>query len=185
MSVDVRPVHGIRELRRFVELPYRLHEGTPWVPPLRLERYTFLSRRLNPYFKHGVAEYFLARRADRVVGRITAQVDHAFNEFHGSKWGMFGFLELEDDPEALEAMLTAVEHPLELVHLVVAERPQLRPRKPAAVEDRGVVAGVADHGVTGAEDGSDAAEVRLVAGGEDDRVLGFHPLGELALELDV
>jgi GNAT superfamily N-acetyltransferase len=109
MAVEVAPVRGLRELRRFVELPYRLHAGTPWIPPLRLERYAFLSRRLNPYFKHGEAEYFLARRGDRVIGRITAQVDHAFNEFHDSRWGMFGFLEFEDDPEALEAMLGAAE----------------------------------------------------------------------------
>ncbi len=109
MPVDVTPVRGLRDLRRFIELPYRLHGGTQWVPPLRLERYIFLSRRLNAYFKHGEAEYFLAHRDGRVVGRITAQVDHAFNEFHGSRWGMFGFLELTDDAEALEAMLAAAE----------------------------------------------------------------------------
>jgi GNAT superfamily N-acetyltransferase len=109
MSVEVRPVGGWRELREFVSLPYRLHGGTPWVPPIRLERYAFLSRRLNPYFKHGEAEYFLARREGRVVGRITAQIDHAFNDYHGSRWGMFGFLELEDDQEVLDAMLAAAE----------------------------------------------------------------------------
>ena len=77
MTVDVTPVRGMRDLRSFVSLPFRLHRGTPWVPPLRLERYQFLSRRLNAYFKHGEAEYFLARRGGRVVGGITAQVDHA------------------------------------------------------------------------------------------------------------
>ena len=40
-------------------------------------------------------------------------------------------------------------------------------------------------GVAGAEDGPDAADVGLVARGEDDRVVGLHPLGELPLELDV
>jgi hypothetical protein len=60
---------------------------------------------VNAYFRHGRAQYFLARRGDRVVGRISAQVDHAFNEFHDNRWGMFGFLELEDDLEALDALL--------------------------------------------------------------------------------
>jgi hypothetical protein len=105
--VTIRTVRGARSLKRFVDLPYRLHAGTPWVPPLKLERMAFLSRRLNPYFKHGDAEYFLAWRDGRVVGRVTAQIDHAFNEYHGNRWGMFGFLETEDDPEVLQALLDA------------------------------------------------------------------------------
>ncbi len=108
-EVSIRPVRSRRELKRFVDLPYRLHAGTRWIPPLRLERRLFLNRRLNPYFKHGEAEYFLAWRGERVVGRATAQVDHAFNEFHHSRWGMFGFLELEDDEEAMAALLAAAE----------------------------------------------------------------------------
>ena len=79
----------------------------------------------------------------------------------------------------------ALEHPLELVHPVVAEGAQLGAGEPAAVEDRGVVAGVADHGVARLEDRPDAAQVRLVAGRVDDRLLGPHPLGQLALEVDV
>jgi hypothetical protein len=108
-DVEIRPVGSRRELKQFVDLPYRLHAGTPWVPPLKLERRMFLSRRLNPYFKHGEAECFLARRGGRVVGRVSAQVDHAFNEFHENRWGMFGFLELEDDEEAMGALLAAAE----------------------------------------------------------------------------
>jgi GNAT superfamily N-acetyltransferase len=82
-----------------------LHAGTPWVPPLKVERYQFLNRRLNPYFKHAEAQYFLARRDGRIVGRVTAQVDSAFREYHDNRWGMFGFLEFEDDQEVLEALL--------------------------------------------------------------------------------
>jgi hypothetical protein len=108
-SIEVRPVRGLGDLRAFVAVPFGLHEGTPWVPPLKLERYLFLSRKLNPYFTHGEAEYFLARRGGRVVGRITAQIDRAFNEFHDSRWGMFGFLELEDDQEVFDALLGAAE----------------------------------------------------------------------------
>jgi catechol 2,3-dioxygenase-like lactoylglutathione lyase family enzyme len=106
-SLTIRTVRGARPLKRFVDLPYRLHAGTPWVPPLKLERHAFLSRRLNPYFEHGEAEYFLAWRDGRVVGRVTAQVDRAFNEYHESRWGMFGFLEMEDDAEVAEALLDA------------------------------------------------------------------------------
>src|SRR6187200_20062 len=108
-GVSISAVGGRRDRADFVALPFRLHAGTPWIPPLKLERRAFLSRRLNPFFKHGEAELFLARRGERVVGRISAQVDRAFNEYHDSRWGMFGFLELEDDPEVLANLLGAAE----------------------------------------------------------------------------
>jgi GNAT superfamily N-acetyltransferase len=108
-SPQVTPVRGIEDLRRFVELPFRLHAGTPWIPPLKLDRYMYLTRALNPFFKHGEAQYFLARRDGRVVGRISAQIDREFNDFHGNRWGMFGFLEFEDDQEVLDGLLSAAE----------------------------------------------------------------------------
>jgi hypothetical protein len=107
VPVSVRPVAGRRDIKDFIELPFRLHAGTPWVPPLRLERRTFLSRKRNAFFTRGDACLFLAERDGRVVGRVSAQVDDAFNRHHGNAWGMFGFLELEDDPEAVRALLDA------------------------------------------------------------------------------
>jgi GNAT superfamily N-acetyltransferase len=110
MAILIRPVRGRRDLREFIELPFRLHSTSPvWVPPLRLERRLFLSRRFNPLFTHGDAQLFLAVRDGRVVGRISAQYDQAFNDLHANRWGMFGFLEMEDDPEVLPPLLEAAE----------------------------------------------------------------------------
>jgi len=108
VSVEVRPVLSRRDRKEFVELPYRLHSSSGvWVPPLRLERHLFLMRSQNAFFSHGDAQLFVAVRDGRVVGRISAQYDDAFNEFHGNRWGMFGFLELEDAPDILPPLLDA------------------------------------------------------------------------------
>jgi GNAT superfamily N-acetyltransferase len=110
VSVEVEPVASRRSLREFIELPYRLHSNEEqWIPPLRIERRLFLDPRFNAFFKHGEAQLFLARRQGRVVGRISAQIDAAFNEFHDNAWGMFGFLELEDDVDVMRALLGAAE----------------------------------------------------------------------------
>lgn len=107
MAISVSPARTAGDLRAFVDLPFRLHAGTPWVPPLKLERYLYLSRRANAFFRHGTARYFLARRDGQVVGRITAQIDHAYDEQRGEHRGCFGFLEFEDDAEVLDALLDA------------------------------------------------------------------------------
>jgi GNAT superfamily N-acetyltransferase len=108
VSVEVNAVSGGRDLKRFIDLPFRLHANHPlWIPPLKLERRMFLSRRMNAFFSHGDAKYMLARRGERVVGRITAQINHAFNDHRKKSWGWFGFIEFEDDPEVARALLDA------------------------------------------------------------------------------
>jgi hypothetical protein len=108
VSVVVEPVASRSDLNAFIDLPYRLHAiSEHWVPPLRVERMAFLSRRLNPFFRHGDARFFLARRDGQVVGRISAHVDRRFNEHQGNAWGWFGFVEFEDDPEVVTGLLEA------------------------------------------------------------------------------
>ncbi|HLM85363.1 MAG TPA: GNAT family N-acetyltransferase [Solirubrobacteraceae bacterium] len=108
MAVEVKSVAGRRDLKAFIHLPFRLHASHPlWIPLPKLERWLFLNRRLNAFFSHGEAEYFLARRDGRVVGRISAQVNHAFNDHQKKNWGWFGFLEFEDDQEVVDALLDA------------------------------------------------------------------------------
>jgi hypothetical protein len=111
MSLVVRPARSFRDVGAFIDLPYRLHAGTPWVPQLRLERRMFLSRRprLGPYARRVDFELFVAEREGRVVGRMSAQVDHAYNRHHDERRGWFGFFDSEDDVEATRALLEACE----------------------------------------------------------------------------
>ena len=97
-----------RDLKRFVDLPYRLHARDPlWVPPLRRDVELLLSRNKNPFFEHAEAEYFLAERAGEVVGRIAAISNRLHNETHGDKVGFFGFFESVDDQAVAGALLEA------------------------------------------------------------------------------
>ncbi len=110
MSVDVKEVSGRKDLKAFIDLPFRLHSSHPlWVPPLKIERRIFLNRRMNAFFSHGEAAYFLACRGGRVVGRISAHINHAFNDHRKANWGWFGFIELEDDLEVAQALLDAAQ----------------------------------------------------------------------------
>src|SRR5262249_35776748 len=76
-----------------------------WVPPLRIAVKELLDREKHPFYKNAQAEFFLARRNGRVVGRVAAIVDRAHNRFHEEDAGFFGFFECEDDTAAAHARL--------------------------------------------------------------------------------
>lgn len=80
-----------------------------WVPPLRLERWLHFSR-LNPYFKHAQWQGWVARQDDRLVGRISAQIDLLHQQRYGQDRGHFGFLECIDDPAVCMALMQAAEN---------------------------------------------------------------------------
>jgi GNAT superfamily N-acetyltransferase len=109
-AVQVRPARSRLDMERFIRLPYRLYRDEPnWVPPLRFDRRRHLSRSKNPFFEHAEAEYFLAWRDGRVVGRVSAHVDHRLNEVQGNRWGLFGFLECENSHDVCQALLGEAE----------------------------------------------------------------------------
>ncbi len=114
----MRPVRTAADLNTFIALPYRLYRGDPyWVPPLRMDVRTLLSRKKNPFFQHAEAEYFLAEqresvgdgegRRGTVVGRIAAIHNRAHNQFHSDSVGFFGFFECVNDQEVANALFAA------------------------------------------------------------------------------
>lgn len=93
-------------LRAFIGLPWAVNAGDPhWVPPLRMTVRTLLDRKRHPFHRHAEVEYFLARRGERVVGRVAAIVNHLHNEFHDERTGFFGFFEVLEDPRAARELL--------------------------------------------------------------------------------
>jgi GNAT superfamily N-acetyltransferase len=107
-SVSIQPVRTRRQRKRFVKVPFRLHRKHPqWVAPLIFERMEFLDPAKNPYFEHADVELFVAERDGEPVGRISAQVDHRWDEYQGGGDAMFGFFEAADDPEVARALIGA------------------------------------------------------------------------------
>jgi GNAT superfamily N-acetyltransferase len=94
-------------LKEFVELPYTLYRDDPhWVPPLRIAVKDLLNRHKHPFYKTAEAEFFVARRNGRPLGRIAAILDHAYNRFQSEHAGFFGFFDCVDDIAVAEALLT-------------------------------------------------------------------------------
>lgn len=102
--LEVRPVEERRALHRFVELPWRLHGGSAWVPPLRRDVHRVLDPARNPFFRHSAAALFLAERNGETVGRIAAIENRRHLETYRDATGFFGFFESVDDAEVAAAL---------------------------------------------------------------------------------
>ena len=98
------------EMDRFVRLPLRLNAGDPaWSPPLLMERREALSPKINPFFQHAEAAFWLAVKDGRDVGRISAQLDHLAPPDPERPFGYFGMIAAEDDPAVFAALFATAE----------------------------------------------------------------------------
>jgi GNAT superfamily N-acetyltransferase len=103
-------VESPTDLRAFVDLPWTLYRRDPgWTPPHRASDLRFHDPAHGPFFTFGAARSFLARDRSRLRGRVTAHVNHAFNAYHRTTVGGFGFLDAEPDASVVRALLDATE----------------------------------------------------------------------------
>jgi len=108
--VEIRPVAGRALMERFIRLPHALFRDDPaWVPPLLMERRDALSPAKNPWFRHGEAAFWIARRDGRDLGRISAQEDRLAPEGEGGRPAHFGLLAAVDDAAVFAALLDTAE----------------------------------------------------------------------------
>ncbi len=107
-QVSIVPVDLRRDLDTFIALPYDLHRrDSLWVPQLRRDMRAMLSPAKNPFFDNAEAQYFLARREGKVVGRIAAIHNRAHNAFHEDRVAFFGFFESVDDQAVANGLFEA------------------------------------------------------------------------------
>ena len=70
MAITVEKVVTRKQTREFIKFPYALYKNDKnWVPPLLMDDYRKLNRTKHPFYQHAEAEFFLARRDGKAVGR--------------------------------------------------------------------------------------------------------------------
>jgi len=110
LPVQISKASSRRERDDFIKFPWRIYRNDPvWVPPLIIERRAFLNRKKHPFYLHGDAELFLARRNGEIVGRIMASDDPRYNSLHRTNVGCFGLFESIDDVDVAIALFRAAE----------------------------------------------------------------------------
>ena len=109
-SVEIKRVTDKKGLDAFIQLHYDLYKGNQYdAPNLYSDELHTLSRDKNSAFDFCEAEYFLAYRDGKVVGRVAAIVNHRYNKQWSRPCVRFGWLDLIDDIDVMRALLGAVE----------------------------------------------------------------------------
>ena len=109
LTIEEVDTNNKAQVKRFVELPYRLYRDCPqWVPPLYVDAYMYLNRGKHPFHEHSTVDFFLAVRDGRDIGRIAAIENKPFNKYHGVKKSNFYFFDCENDSAAAGALFNRV-----------------------------------------------------------------------------
>ena len=98
-----------KQVRNFVEFYYDLYKDCQqWVPPLYIDSYMQLNRKKHPFFTHSEADFFLALRGGKVVGRICAAENKPFNEYHKTRKAQFYFFDCLNEQEIADALFNSI-----------------------------------------------------------------------------
>jgi len=108
--MEIIQVNTPQELKAFINLPYSLYKDDEvWVAPLRSEQAGQYVPEKNPMLNHCTYSLFLAKKDGRVVGRISAFIDHLAVEHWKEQIGLFGSFESINDPEVANGLLNAAK----------------------------------------------------------------------------
>ena len=103
LQVDLK---NHQQVKRFLDLPFRIYHRTPqWVPPLAMDAHLMLDPKHHPFYKHSNAAFFLAFEDDQVpIGRIVVINNQNYNHYNHEKTAFFYLFECLDNIEASHAL---------------------------------------------------------------------------------
>ena len=109
-KVEIRKVETVHQLRDFVQFYYDLYRDCPYaVPFLYSDEFSTLRKDKNPAFEFCEADYFIAYRDGKMVGRVAAILNKHANQHWNVKQVRFGYLDFIDDFEVSSALMDTVE----------------------------------------------------------------------------
>ena len=110
MNIEIRAVETHKDLKKFIDLPYKLYSDQKyWIPPIKREVFHLFNEKKNPFWEHAEKKLFIAISGKAVLGRIAAILDHNYIQFHDAKIGHFGFFECIDDASVAKKLYKAAE----------------------------------------------------------------------------
>ncbi|KAA6323749.1 hypothetical protein EZS27_026843, partial [termite gut metagenome] len=110
MTATIKRVSSRKELKQFIRFNYELYKNNPYsVPDLYNDMLNTFDKKKNAAFEFCEAEYFLAYKEGKIVGRVAGIINRHANEIWNKKEVRFGWIDFVDDPEVSSLLLNTVE----------------------------------------------------------------------------
>ncbi len=110
MAITIKQVSNKQELKKFIRFNYEMYKNNPYsVPDLYSDMLSTFDPKKNAAFEFCEAEYFLAYKNNKLVGRVAAIINHRANETWGKKEVRFGWIDFVDDEEVSKELIRTVE----------------------------------------------------------------------------
>lgn len=110
MAVTIKKVTTKKELKRFIRFNYELYKSNPYsVPDLYDDMLNTFNKKKNAAFEFCEAEYFLAYKDGKLVGRVAAIINNRANQTWNKREVRFGWIDFTDDAEVADALISTVE----------------------------------------------------------------------------
>ena len=110
MAITIKKVSSKKELHTFIRFNCYMYKDNPYsVPDLYDDMLNTFNKKKNAAFDFCDADYFLAYKDGKVVGRVAAIINHRANETWNKKNVRFGWIDFIDDIEVSSALINAVE----------------------------------------------------------------------------
>ena len=109
MAVQIKTVTTKSELKTFVRFANKMYKGNKYyVPSMPMDDLETFDRNKNAAFEFSEAEFYLAYKDGKPVGRVAAIVNNKANQAWNVKQVRFGWFDFIDDLEVSKALLDAV-----------------------------------------------------------------------------
>ena len=98
-----------KQVDQFIQFYFDLYQDCPqWVPPFYSDLRLMLNKDKHPFYEHSDAEFFMAMRDGKMVGRIAALENKPFNQYHGTKDAEFYFFDSINEQEVANVLFQTV-----------------------------------------------------------------------------
>ena len=108
-EIIIKKVTGHEDYLAFVKFPFILYKNNPfWVPPIINEEVETIDHKINPVYQNSSAQFFLAYKKEKIVGRIAAIVNWIEIEELKKNKVRFGWYDVIDDIAVSKLLLEQV-----------------------------------------------------------------------------